>query len=531
MFGQLLKSSFTTAQEIKEHKHLSNSPWSKRVESSRIDINLSSSKNSVCKMINSDYKERSENDKLISNNCSRSRVNNFNSNNNYKPIESYTTGSTKNSHLSADLYTSSTKLLLFFIPLMAGYISYKLSRYLMKMSKSFGIDYHKKNKIKIPESIGLSAGISFVFSIFISSIFFTDKKEYLLIFTNSIILNILLGYVDDTMELPWSCKLLFPILSIIPMIVTYSGSRSISIPFSGVYDLGQFFYFCLVCLSIYFTNAINILSGINGIETGQVLVISMMMAVDRCIFSDSDNALSILLCLSLFSSTLGLFIWNRFPSRCFVGDTFCYFSGCSFLCIGLLGGFLKTIFLFCTPQFINFLISMPQLIKILPCPRHRMPGIIELSGTEPEENKEMDQEITQEIEVEEKSRINRMIEKKRKDDNEVTKDQNNLNSAMDVMNTSTNEILLVPSVFTVSKKYILGSAVRRNIVYLFTKLRIISCAEDKDSYTISNFTILNIVLVIKGPMKENTLFTYYMIIQTAICIAVLAIKVMLNTAE
>lgn len=63
----------------------------------------------------------------------------------------------------------------------------------------------------------------------------------------------------------------------------------------------------------------------------------------------------------------------RYPSRVFVGDTFCYFAGMTFAVVGILGHFSKTMLLFFLPQVLNFLYSLPQLFHIIPCPRHRLP--------------------------------------------------------------------------------------------------------------------------------------------------------------
>lgn len=94
---------------------------------------------------------------------------------------------------------------------------------------------------------------------------------------------------------------------------------------------------------------------------------------------------------------LGLLVYNWYPSRVFVGDTFTYFAGMrrpslslSFASLvapnvidkgmtlavaGILGHFSKTLMLFFIPQLLNFLISLPQLANTrwLPCPRHRLP--------------------------------------------------------------------------------------------------------------------------------------------------------------
>jgi UDP-N-acetylglucosamine--dolichyl-phosphate N-acetylglucosaminephosphotransferase len=70
----------------------------------------------------------------------------------------------------------------------------------------------------------------------------------------------------------------------------------------------------------------------------------------------------------------------RFPSRVFVGDTFTYFAGVTFAVCGILGHFSKTLLLFFIPQILNFLYSLPQLVGIVHCPRHRLPRLNTTTG-------------------------------------------------------------------------------------------------------------------------------------------------------
>ena len=48
----------------------------------------------------------------------------------------------------------------------------------------------------------------------------------------------------------------------------------------------------------------------------------------------------------------------------------------TFAVAGILGHNAKTVLLFFLPQFINFFYSLPQLLKLIPCPRHRMPNYL-----------------------------------------------------------------------------------------------------------------------------------------------------------
>lgn len=70
----------------------------------------------------------------------------------------------------------------------------------------------------------------------------------------------------------------------------------------------------------------------------------------------------------------------RFPASVFVGDTYCYFAGMTFAVVGISGHFTKTLLLYMLPQIINFLYSCPQLFKMYPCPRHRLPAVDAKTG-------------------------------------------------------------------------------------------------------------------------------------------------------
>ena len=52
---------------------------------------------------------------------------------------------------------------------------------------------------------------------------------------------------------------------------------------------------------------------------------------------------------------------------------FFIFSGMTLAVVAILGHFSKTLLLFFIPQILNFIYSVPQLFKLIPCPRHRLP--------------------------------------------------------------------------------------------------------------------------------------------------------------
>lgn len=95
------------------------------------------------------------------------------------------------------------------------------------------------------------------------------------------------------------------------------------------------------------------------------------------LYSDKDvleqHIFSLTIMIPFCMTTLALLKHNRFPSQVFVGDTFCYCAGMTFAVVGILGHFSKTMMMFFIPQLLNFVFSIPQLLGIVHCPRHRLP--------------------------------------------------------------------------------------------------------------------------------------------------------------
>ena len=90
----------------------------------------------------------------------------------------------------------------------------------------------------------------------------------------AICLVVLLGFVDDVIDLRWRHKIILPTIASLPLLVAYKGLTSVVVPkimrpmLGNFVDLGLIYYFYMGNIAIFCTNAINIYAGINGIEVG-----------------------------------------------------------------------------------------------------------------------------------------------------------------------------------------------------------------------------------------------------------------------
>jgi UDP-N-acetylglucosamine--dolichyl-phosphate N-acetylglucosaminephosphotransferase len=216
---------------------------------------------------------------------------------------------------------------------------------------------------------------------------------------------VILGIGDDIFDIRWRHKFFIPAFASIPILIVYFvdfGVTQIVIPIplrpylGGLFDLGFLYYVYMAAVAIFCPNSINILAGINGIEVSQSLVIAVLLIINDCFYlfvpyphpATDSHLFSLYMLLPFIGVSLALWFHNWYPSKVFVGDTYCYFAGMVFAVVGILGHFSKTLLLLFIPQIFNFVYSAPQLFRLVPCPRHRLPrfnartGLMEASVTE-----------------------------------------------------------------------------------------------------------------------------------------------------
>jgi UDP-N-acetylglucosamine--dolichyl-phosphate N-acetylglucosaminephosphotransferase len=228
--------------------------------------------------------------------------------------------------------------------------------------------------------------------------------------------------------------------------------------------LGALYYVYMAAICIFCPNSINMLAGINGIEVAQSIVIACLIIVNDILYlsptghpAAESHLFSIYLLLPLIGVSAALLMHNWYPAKVFVGDTYCYFAGMAFAVVGILGHFSKTLLLLFIPQIFNFVYSVPQLLNIVPCPRHRLPKFNARTG------------------------------------------------------------LLEPSVATFAEEKPLRPEVGE-ILKILHKFKLLRVALDGKGRVIesSNFTILNLWLVWRGPLREDRLALEILVMQTAV---------------
>ena len=108
----------------------------------------------------------------------------------------------------------------------------------------------------------------------------------------SICLVVLLGFIDDVIDLKWRHKFIVPTIASVPVLVAYKGLTCVVVPklLRGIIgaqlvDVEFIYYIYMGMLAIFCTNSINIYAGLNGLEVGQSIVIAFFVLMHNIIVS------------------------------------------------------------------------------------------------------------------------------------------------------------------------------------------------------------------------------------------------------
>jgi UDP-N-acetylglucosamine--dolichyl-phosphate N-acetylglucosaminephosphotransferase len=288
-------------------------------------------------------------------------------------------------------------------------------------TKQEGADATQEQPL-VPEALGLVAAAVYLCGLCFFHLFRgPEATPFYNAALASVTFMILLGFADDVLDLRWRDKMILPSVAALPLLAAYTGSTTVIVPqpvrqwfgwlltkvasFSygkewaklwklpvvvpRLVDLGWIYKLYMLLLAVFCSNAINIHAGINGLEVGQAIVIGCAVALHNAAHlrgwfalpvADperlrANHLFSLDLIVPFLATSAALFVHNWYPSAVFVGDTYCYFAGMCLAMAAILGHYSETLLLFFVPQVFNFLYSLPQLLGIIRCPRHRLPRL------------------------------------------------------------------------------------------------------------------------------------------------------------
>ena len=178
------------------------------------------------------------------------------------------------------------------------------------------VDYHKKDKPMVPKPAGpaLFVGISLpLLALFV----FTSEIKYLAVLsTIAIIFSV--GFIDDIKVLSGKLKTSLTLLGSFPLLFFGAYDSHILFPIFGSTRLTIVYPLLILLVVPVIANAMNMVDVYNGTLSGTCIVLAFAQILPLLFYGHLEDMVFPLL---LLGSSSAFFIFNRYPSRIFAGDS------------------------------------------------------------------------------------------------------------------------------------------------------------------------------------------------------------------
>jgi UDP-N-acetylmuramyl pentapeptide phosphotransferase/UDP-N-acetylglucosamine-1-phosphate transferase len=206
-------------------------------------------------------------------------------------------------------------------------------------------DVHKTPATKVPSPVGPVLFATLVVGELVAYLFIPSAVPLAII--GVVAITFAIGLADDLIVLGAKTKPLLLIIAAVPLIAAQEIQpgvyrASLYFPILGQTSEHFFIYTILVLAAVpVVSNAFNMMDSFNGEMSGFALLTSIAVAIGIALRAYAIPTYSIshlATALPLVAVSLGFYFFNRYPSRCFDGDSGSLALGATFAALAVTGG-------------------------------------------------------------------------------------------------------------------------------------------------------------------------------------------------
>lgn len=240
-------------------------------------------------------------------------------------------------------------------------------------------DVNKKGNPVVPEMGGISILFGLTFGLSVIILTSSTNLVHLLAVLSTILFSAIFGLLDGIFGyLGYKGKLtrkskkwgrgitqlqhtFFPVMTSIPLIAIKAGNYSMSIPFIGSVNFGLLYPFLIIpAIVTIFNNSFNMLAGLNGLEAGSGLIISLGLLGIGIL---TGNSIVILLMSILVICLIAFLPFNFYPAKIFPGDITPFLIGSVIASAIILGNMERIGMIIIGLYYIEFLLKLRGKFK------------------------------------------------------------------------------------------------------------------------------------------------------------------------
>ena len=272
--------------------------------------------------------------------------------------------------------------------IVSAAITFLITPYFIRFLRGSGIvgfDLQKKNRPKLATSGGICVTFGVLAGLLTyiglqTFIFGFDKWLFpLLAVTSSILIVMFIGFLDDlnvklnaenTIEgrdirvgLPQWLKPLLTLPAAIPLMAINAGTTDMVVPFIGKVPFGIIYPLLLIPIGIVgASNAVNMLAGFNGLETGMGIVYFLGLGIFALLSPRATTGGAVIF-LVTFAALVGFIWYNWYPARILPGDSLTYLLGSVVVSGVIIGNMEKAGIIIMLPFIIEFFLKLRVKFK------------------------------------------------------------------------------------------------------------------------------------------------------------------------
>ena len=258
-----------------------------------------------------------------------------------------------------------------------------------------GKDVHKEGQPRLPTSGGIPVFLGFYFAasayVFLRAYLFGTYEGLLEVMAGllAIALVTFIGFLDDLNSADgkrvglkqWQ-KPLLTLPAVLPLVALGLGEPIVTLPILGAVNLSHIYTLAYVpLLFMGASNMVNLLAGLNGLESGMGIIYLTSLSLYAFFFS---GLAAKIIAFAALGAVAGFFIINKFPAKMLPGDSLTYFLGAVLATIAIVGNMDKAFFVVSIPFFIELFLKLrgrlrePTVGKLVNGKLQRQGGIYSL---------------------------------------------------------------------------------------------------------------------------------------------------------
>jgi UDP-N-acetylglucosamine--dolichyl-phosphate N-acetylglucosaminephosphotransferase len=247
------------------------------------------------------------------------------------------------------------------------------------------------NKYNYPKKVAASGGIVVIMAFILGVLTYVAIRTFILdvdgiglsIFAllSVVLILAIVGLADDLLGwkhggLSVRFRIFMAIMASIPLVVVNAGTSEMSLPFLGVVQLGLFYPLVLIPLGVAgATTTYNFLAGLNGLESGQGIIIISFLSFIAYITGTPWLAL---IGFTMVSSLIVFYFYNKNPAKVFPGDSLTWSIGALIAIMAILGNFEKIAIFIFIPYFLEMILKLRGGLKKQSFARPNKDGSLEM---------------------------------------------------------------------------------------------------------------------------------------------------------